>query len=121
MKQLPIILIFSSVVTASLVYAGYEQPVYIDGCRSMDGRFEISAKLVQRGKTSHGPNKWRYVWKDLQKNEVVEFDAQGIQGGQIRGQLFIAPDGETFAIWNHITMFWKDKSHMHASSHSTLR
>ena len=120
MKPIKTILILYFTFSAAQVYAGYEQPVYLDGCRSINGRFEITAKLVERGKTSHGPNRWRYVWKDLQENKVVEFDAQGIQGGQTRGQLFIAPDGETFAFWNHITMFWKEKSHMHASSHGDV-
>ena len=101
-------------------YGGYEQPSYLDGCRSSNGRYEITAKLVARGKTSHGPNRWHYVWKDLQDGITSEFEALGIQSGQIRGQLFIAPDGETFAFWNHITMFWKEKSHMHASSHGDV-
>ncbi|MEM7396998.1 MAG: hypothetical protein AAF492_32125, partial [Verrucomicrobiota bacterium] len=39
-------------------------------------------------------------------------------GGQIYAQLFIAPDGETFALWNHITQYWPETSHMH--SHDVL-
>ena len=104
------------------LYAGYEMPSYIDGCRSMNGQFEITAKQTlkpQDGK-SHGPNKWSFIWKDLKNNKTLEFEAQGIQGGKVKGQLFMAPDGETFAFWNHITQWWEIKSHMHGHSHKDV-
>lgn len=107
-------------ISAGGLQAGYEQPSYIDGCRSANGRYEITAELLEKGKTSHGPHRWQFVWKDLQENRRVELPATGIQGGQIYGQLFIAPNGETFALWNHQTMFWAEKSHMHASSHGDV-
>ena len=100
--------------------AGYEAPPYIDGCRSQNGRFQITAVATQRGKTSHGPNAWEFVWQDLEQGIINRFPAREIQGGQVYGQLYMAPDGETFAFWNHITMFWPEKSHMHASSHSDV-
>ena len=101
-------------------FAGYEMPSYVDGCRSMDGRFEITARQTVKGKSSHGPNKWNYLWKDLKTGKTEEFPARGVQGGQIRGQLFMAPDGETFALWNHITMWWEEKSHMHGHGHKDV-
>ena len=107
----------AGLVVTGAAFAGYEAPSFIDGCRSQDGRFEIAAKPTLVGKSSHGPNAWNFLWKDLRAGVTNEFPAQGLQGGQIRGQLFIAPDGETFAHWNHITMWWPEKSHMHASSH----
>jgi len=113
-------IVLTVLAAARSALAGYEQPAYIDGCRSQNGRFEVTAKQVARGKTSHGPHKWHIVWKDLKTGETKEFPARGVQGGQIYGQLFIAPDGETCALWNHVTMFWKDKSHMHASSHGDV-
>jgi len=100
------------------VFAGYEQPAYIDGCQSVDGRYVITAEQTVRGKTVHGPHKWDFVWKDIKTGEVRRFPAKGIQGGQIYAQLFIAHDGETFALWNHITQYWSEKSHMH--SHNVL-
>ena len=103
-----------------LCRAGYEMPSYVDGCRSMGGRFEITAKQTVKGKSSHGPNKWNYLWKDLKIGKNAEFPARGVQGGQVRGQLFIAPDGETFALWNHITMWWEEKSHMHGHGHKDV-
>lgn len=99
-------------------HAGYEQPAYIDGCQSVDGRYVITAEQSIRGRTVHGPHKWDFVWKDTKTGETKRFPAQGTQGGQIYAQLFIAPDGETFALWNHITQYWPDKSHMH--SHDVL-
>ena len=100
--------------------AGYEQPAYLDGCISVDGRYKISAKQTLVGKSSHGPNHWNFIWEDIQTGEKKEFPAQGIQGGQVHGQLFVTPGGETFAFWNHITMYWEEKSHMHASSHGDV-
>ena len=103
-----------------LCRAGYEMPSYLDGCRSMGGRFEITARQTVKGKSSHGPNKWNYLWKDLKTGKTTEFPARSVQGGQVRGQLFIAPDGETFALWNHITMWWEEKSHMHGHGHKDV-
>jgi len=112
-------LFFTPVICyATLANAGYEQPAYIDGCQSIDGRFVITAKQTVRGKTVHGPHKWDFVWKDIKTDETRRFSAQGIQGGQVYAQLFMAPDGETFALWNHITQYWPEKSHLH--SHNVL-
>ena len=102
----------------STAHAGYEQPAYIDGCQSVDGRYVITAEQTVRGKSVHGPHKWDFIWTDTKTGETIRVPAQGIQGGQIYAQLFIAPDGETFALWNHITQYWPDKSHMH--SHDVL-
>lgn len=113
-------LIFAALLAGGPLWAGYEQPSYIDGCRSQNGRYEVTAELLEKGKTSHGPHRWQFVWKDLQENRHVTLPATGVQGGQIYAQLFIAPNGETFALWNHQTMYWAEKSHMHASSHSDV-
>lgn len=120
MRNLLTALIFIGLLSSGVVWAGYEQPSYVDGCRSANGRYEVTAELLEKGKTSHGPHRWQFVWKDLIENRSVKFPAAGVQGGQIYAQLFIAPDGETFALWNHITMYWADKSHMHASSHGDV-
>lgn len=101
------------------VHAGYEQPAYIDGCQSVDGRYAITAEQTVAGKSVHGPHTWDFIWQDTKTGETKRFTAQAIQGGQIYAQLFIAPDGETFALWNHITQYWPDKSHMH--SHDVLQ
>ena len=117
-RQIGILLFFYFALRVTAAHAGYEQPTYIDGCQSIDGRFVITAEQIVRGKTVHGPHKWGFVWKDTKTGETKRFPAHGIQGGQIYAQLFIAPDGETFALWNHITQYWPEKSHMH--SHDVL-
>ena len=95
--------------------AGYEQPCFIDGGQSADGRFVVTAQQTVKGKTVHGPHEWTFTWKDTQQDNSVTFPAQGIQKGQIYAHLFVAPDGATFALWNHVTLFWAENSFMHAS------
>lgn len=95
---------------AQTASAGYNRPSYIDGCRSADGRFEIVAEATVRAPTAHGPHAWEFIWKDTQTGATHRMPAQGVQGGLIYGQLFIAPDGETFALWNHIVQYWPVKS-----------
>ena len=103
---------------AQAALAGYEQPVYIDGCRSADGRYEVVAEAKVRASSVHGPHTWEFIWKDTQTGATHRMAAQGIQGGLIRAQLFIACDGETFALWNHVIQYWPEKSKMH--SHDEL-
>jgi hypothetical protein len=97
---------------AQTASAGYNRPAYIDGCRSADGRFEIVAEAEVKGPSPHGPHEWEFVWKDNKTGATHRMPAQGIQGGVINAQLFIAPDGETFAIWNHMIQYWPTKSQM---------
>ena len=101
-------------LVAQAAFGGYNRPIHIDGCRSADGRFEIVAEITERGTTQHGPNTWEFIWKDTQTGATRRLPAQGIQGGLIYAQLFIAPDGETFALWNHIVQYWPEKSVDHA-------
>ena len=96
--------------------AGYNRPAHIDGCRSANGRFEIVAEAKVKGPSPHGPHEWEFVWKDNKTGATHRMPAQGIQGGVINAQLFIAPDGETFALWNHMIQYWPTKSQM-SSTH----
>jgi hypothetical protein len=93
--------------------AGYSAPCYIDGCQSADGRFVITA-AISEGKHPRGPYKWNYTWKDTKTGETKTFAAAGIQGGSVYGQLFMAPDGETFAMFNACVMWWPGASADHA-------
>jgi gluconolactonase len=96
-------------------WAGYEQPCFIDGCRSANGRFVITAE--PDGKiANHGPNQWNFVWKDTQTKETRTFPAKGVSKGQVFGQLYLAPDGETFALFNHVTLWYDGKSDMHGAT-----
>ena len=95
--------------------AGYEQPCFIDGCQSSTGQFTITAEPV--GKiTNHGPNQWNFVWCDKKTEKTRTFPAQGVSRGQVHGQLFIAPDGEAFALFNHVTLWYAGKSDMHGAT-----
>lgn len=109
------LILFVLLVVPSLARAGYELPSHIDGCRTADGRFTITAEPVGKA-TNHGPNQWSFVWKDAKTKEMRTFPAQGVSGGQVHGQLFIAPDGETFALFNHVTLWYPGKSDMHGAS-----
>lgn len=97
------------------VHAGYEQPNFIVGCRSSNGRYEITAQQTKAGKGVHGPNAWEFTWRDTKSGETRTYPARELQGGQVYANLYIAPDGETFGLWNHVTMFWPEKSASHAS------
>jgi hypothetical protein len=69
--------------TLAAVQAGYEPPCHIDGCRSADGRFVVTAEPV--GKlTNHGPNQWQFVWTDTMAKKTVRFDARGAPGASAR-------------------------------------
>ena len=107
------IALFVAALCATTAHAGYEAPPHIDGCQSVNGRFVITAECIERGKTSHGPHRWEFVWRDTTEDKIVRFAAKGVQAGQIYAQLFIAPDGETFALYNHVTLWEPEKSHMH--------
>jgi hypothetical protein len=99
-------------------FAGYEAPNFIDGGQSADGRFVVVAEPV--GKlTNHGPNKWRFVWKDTKENKTITSDAKDVSAGQVYAQLFVAPDGETFALWNHVTLWASEKSGSHGAAKLT--
>lgn len=107
--------LLACLVPLGAAQAGYEQPCYIDGCQSPDGRFVVTAEPV--GKiTNHGPNQWRFVSKDNKENKSESFPARGVQGGQVFAQLFITPDGETFALFNHVSLWTEGKSEMNGAA-----
>ena len=99
----------------ALARAGYEPPCHIDGCRSADGRFVVTAEPVGKV-TNHGPNKWQFVWTDTKEKKTQRFDAKEVPGGQVFGHLFVAPDGETFALWTHVVLWTDGKSDMHGAN-----
>lgn len=104
--------------------AGHETPCYIDGCQSQDGRFVITAELVvdpaagtkggpPKVNPFHGPFKWKFTWKDNKEGKSVSFEPQGLSAGSIYAQLYMAPDGETFALFNPLKFHTAGKSDMH--------
>ncbi len=114
LRTLKLIVVISFLtLAAGIARAGYEAPVFIDGCQTADGRYVITAETTLKGKTAHGPNKWQFIWKDTKENVTKIIEPQGLQAGAMYGHLFLAPDGETFALWNHVTLWSSDKSNMH--------
>lgn len=120
--------LFAALVAAALgaapVRAGHETPPYIDGCQSPDGRFVVTAERVTdpaagakggpaKPNPVHGPHKWRFTWKDTQSGKSHTFEPAGLSAGAIYAQLYIAPDGETFALFNPLKFHTPDKSGMH--------
>jgi sugar lactone lactonase YvrE len=114
------------VLVPAAARAGYEQPSYIDGGQSPDGRFVVTAAQVVDPKAgtkggppkphpAHGPFRWTFTWKDTKTGEAKTFDAKGVQGGQVYAHLFVPPGGETFALFNHITLWFPEKSHGHGA------
>ena len=95
------------------------------GCDAVpQGPLATSAADRKPTRPNRGPLATR-GWDDPARSEQVgvhleghrdrrHLPAQGIQGGLIYTQLFIAPDGETFALWNHFAQYWPEKSVDHA-------
>lgn len=115
------------VLVAAPAFAGYEQPSYIDAGQSPDGRFVVTAAQVIDPKAgtkggppkpnpAHGPFQWQFTWKDTKTGESKTFDAKGVQSGQVYAHLFVPPGGETFALFNHITLWHAEKSHGHGAN-----
>ncbi|WP_439631949.1 SMP-30/gluconolactonase/LRE family protein [Gemmata sp.] len=101
--------------------AGYGPPSSIDGCQSADGRFVVTAAVVADPKAGtrggppkpnllDGPLKWEFTWKDTKTGESKTYPARGVQAGNISAQLFMAPGGETFALYNHVTVWSPERS-----------
>jgi hypothetical protein len=96
-------------VFASALGAGpHEGGCYVDPCQSIDGRFVVAATLIE-GKKGPGnamiDHEWRFAWKDTKSGETHEGTLVGLRSGvgfghQVHGHIFVAPDGETFAVWN---------------------
>ena len=108
-------LILALLLLPAVARAGYEPPCFVDGCQSEDGRYIVTAEPVGKIQ-NHGPNRWKFIWKDTKTGKAIESDAKGVQGGQIFAHLFIAPDGETFALWNHMIIYSTGKSDMHGAA-----
>jgi hypothetical protein len=80
-------------------HAGHTRPPYVDGCRTQDGRFLVTATYDTAKK------QWQYAWQDTVQKKTLTGTLRGLPDGQghftvAYVHLFVAPDGETFAAWN---------------------
>jgi hypothetical protein len=88
--------------------SGHSRHPYVDGGQSADGRFVVTAELVGEPASGKQPatHAWEYTWKDLKTKQTHKGKLQGLRSGSngvfdpVHAHLFVAPDGETFAVWN---------------------
>lgn len=88
--------------------AGHSRHPYFDGGQSADGRFVVTAELVTVPGRDSKPvaSHWQYMWKDTRTGETHSGKLAGLGFGAsavfdpLHAHTFIAPNGETFAIWN---------------------
>lgn len=82
-----------------IALAGHTRQPYVDGCQSVDGRYVVTAEYDKARK------EWRFTWKDTRQDKALTGLLVGLKDGQghfsvTYGHIFVAPDGETFALWN---------------------
>lgn len=90
-------------------WAGHSRHPYLDGGQSQDGRYVVTAKLIQHrpeGKRQPPAHTWEYLWQDRRTNRELRGELVALRSGQssvfepVHAHIFVAPDGETFAVWN---------------------
>ena len=113
MKYRVIAGIIACCILTSTVHAGHSRHSYVDGGQSMDGRFRVIPKLVMGEKPKKGPTPfhWEYEWKDTKTGDTIRGRLEGLRSGSsnvfdpVGSHIFVAPDGETFALWTpQVTM-----------------
>ena len=87
--------------------AGHSRSCYLDAGQSVDGRYLVTA---ERGDTLDTKGKrvghrWTFTWRDRQTGEKHEGELHGLRSGTdnvfdpVNAHIFVAPGGETFALW----------------------
>ncbi len=87
-------------LTASTAFAGRARQDYVDGCQSQDGRFVVTTELVGANPKDPKAGRWKFHWKDTKSNETQTGDLLGLPPVGAFAHIFVAPGGETFAVWN---------------------
>ncbi len=113
-RLLPTLLLLTSVSTAAL--AGHSRHSYVDGGQSRDGRFVVLPRRVDGEKPKKGPTPyhWEFTWRDKTTGESHTGKLDGLRSGDsnvfdpVGSHLFVAPDGETFALWTPQVMMQAD-------------
>lgn len=93
---------------AATARAGHSRFPYLDGGQSVDGRFVVTAELVPppTKSKSAADDDWIYHWKDQKTGKTIDGKLLGLRSGRssvfdpVHAHIFVAPDGETFAVWN---------------------
>lgn len=87
--------------------AGHSRHSYFDGSQSMDGRFRVVPRRVDGPEPKKGPAPyhWEYEWRDTKTGQTIVGEIEGPRSGNsnvfdpVGSHVFVAPDGETFAVW----------------------
>jgi hypothetical protein len=112
-------IVVSLLVFPSIAQAGHSRHSYVDGGQSMDGRFVALPKLIMGETPKKGPTPyhWEFEWKDSKTGETYSGKLEGLRSGSsnvfdpVGTHLFVAPNGETFAMWTpQVTMQSPTKS-----------
>lgn len=94
----------SMMLFASPMIAGHTRPAYVDGSQSVDGRFVVTAKYIPSESKTKSYGEWEFTWNDTKLNKTLTGKLQGLMGlghfDVTYAHIFVAPDGETFAVWN---------------------
>lgn len=92
---------------SSTVLAGHSRHSYVDGGQSRDGRYTVTARRVDGEQLTRGPRPfhWEYTWRDHETGREITGRLDGLRSGDsnvfdpVGSHIFVAPDGETFALW----------------------
>lgn len=82
-------------------FAGHTRPGYVDGSRSADGRYVVTAEPKKR---SDGKDGWEFTWKDTKTDNAHKGWLVGLPQGLDHfkvayAHIFVPPGGETFAVF----------------------
>ena len=84
----------------STAQAGRSRQEYVDGCQSVDGRYIVTAELIGFNPKDRKSGKWTFRWTDTKTKQSHTGDLVGLPSVAPFAHMFLAPDGETFAVWN---------------------
>ena len=80
--------------------AGRWRQEYVDGCQSVDGRYVVTAELVGGDPKDRKAGQWTFRWTDTRTEQAHTGDLVGLSPSTPYAHMFLAPDGETFAVWS---------------------
>lgn len=89
------------------VKAGHSRSCYLDAGQSVDGRFVVTANRIDKfdKKGKRIDHRWMFTWHDRKSDEKHEGELLGLRTGTdnvfdpVNAHIFVAPGGETFALW----------------------
>lgn len=91
----------------NVLQAGHSRSCYLDAGQSVDGRYVVTARRSDEfdKKGRRIDHRWTFTWQDRQSGEQHEGELLGLRTGTdnvfdpVNAHIFVAPGGETFALW----------------------